>query len=339
MPIDRTINLEDIIRGKSSVNTNTLDDKVLVKNDGMPTYHFANIIDDHEMEISHVIRGEEWLPSLPLHLLLYEAFGWKAPEFAHLSLILKPEGKGKLSKRDGAKFGFPVFPLNFYDKAADETYKGYKEEGYLPEAFVNFLALLGWSPSDDKEILSLEEMSAEFDLHKVHKAGARFSKEKAEWFNHQYLQKKSDEEVTKLFRSLEETKHIAIADEKLIKIISLMKERASFVKDIYEQGKFFFEAPSEFDEKAVKKAWNEETASILKELSEKLNPTEFKSDVLKEEIHHFVEEKGLGFGKVMMPLRLALVGELKGPDVPDLLEILGREESLRRISAAVENLK
>ncbi len=339
MPIDRTINLEDIIRGKFSVNTNTLDDKVLVKNDGMPTYHFANIIDDHEMEITHVIRGEEWLPSMPLHVLLYEAFGWQAPEFAHLSLILKPEGKGKLSKRDGAKFGFPVFPLNFHDKAANETYKGYREEGYLPEAFVNFLALLGWSPSDDKEILSLEEMASEFDLHKVHKAGARFSKEKAEWFNHQYLQKKSDEEVTKLFRDLEEAKLIDISDEKLIKIIGLMKERATFIKDIYEQGKFFFEAPSEYDEKAVKKAWNEETSSILKELSEKLNQTEFKSEVLKEEIHHFVEGKGLGFGKVMMPLRLALVGELKGPDVPDLLEILGREESLGRIIAATENLK
>ena len=195
MPIDRIVNLEDIIRGKSSVNTNTLDDKVLVKNDGMPTYHFANIIDDHEMEITHVIRGEEWLPSMPLHVLLYEAMGWTAPEFAHLSLILKPEGKGKLSKRDGAKFGFPVFPMNFYDEATGETYKGYKEEGYLPEAFVNFLALLGWSPSDDKEILSLEEMAAEFDLHKVHKAGARFSKEKAEWFNHQYLQKQSNEEL------------------------------------------------------------------------------------------------------------------------------------------------
>ena len=339
MPIDRTINLEDIIRGKSSVNTNTLDDKVLVKNDGMPTYHFANIIDDHEMEITHVIRGEEWLPSMPLHVLLYEAMGWKAPEFAHLSLILKPEGKGKLSKRDGAKFGFPVFPMNFYDEATGETYKGYKEEGYLPEAFVNFLALLGWSPSDDKEILTLEEMASEFDLHKVHKAGARFSKEKAEWFNHQYLQKKSDEEVLAIFKNLDESKNINLSDEKLLKIISLMKERATFVKDIYSQGKFFFEAPTSYDEKAVKKAWNDETASIMTELTEKLINTEFNADVLKEEIHHFVEEKGLGFGKVMMPLRLSLVGELKGPDVPDLLEILGKQESLARIKAIIENLK
>lgn len=339
MPIDRTINLEDIIRGKFSVNTNTLDDKVLVKNDGMPTYHFANIIDDHEMEITHVIRGEEWLPSMPLHVLLYEAMGWKAPEFAHLSLILKPEGKGKLSKRDGAKFGFPVFPMNFYDEATGETYKGYKEEGYLPEAFVNFLALLGWSPSDDKEILTLEEMASEFDLHKVHKAGARFSKEKAEWFNHQYLQKKSDEEVLAIFKNLDESKNINLSDEKLLKIISLMKERATFVKDIYSQGKFFFEAPTSYDEKATKKAWNDETASIMTELTEKLINTEFNADVLKEEIHHFVEEKGLGFGKVMMPLRLSLVGELKGPDVPDLLEILGKQESLARIKAIIENLK
>ena len=339
MPIDRTINLEDIIRGKFSVNTNTLDDKVLVKNDGMPTYHFANIIDDYEMKITHVIRGEEWLPSMPLHVLLYEAMGWKAPEFAHLSLILKPEGKGKLSKRDGAKFGFPVFPMNFYDEATGETYKGYKEEGYLPEAFVNFLALLGWSPSDDKEILTLEEMASEFDLHKVHKAGARFSKEKAEWFNHQYLQKKSNEEVLAIFKNLDESKNINLSDEKLLKIISLMKERATFVKDIYSQGKFFFEAPTSYDEKAAKKAWNDETASIMTELTEKLINTEFNADLLKEEIHHFVEEKGLGFGKVMMPLRLSLVGELKGPDVPDLLEILGKQESLARIKAIIENLK
>lgn len=340
MPLDRIINLEDIIRGKFSVNTNTLDDKVLVKNDGMPTYHFANIIDDYEMKITHVIRGEEWLPSMPLHVLLYEAMGWQAPEFAHLSLILKPEGKGKLSKRDGAKFGFPVFPMNFYDAVTGETYKGYKEEGYLPEAFVNFLALLGWSPSDDKEILSLEEMAAEFDLHKVHKAGARFSKEKAEWFNHQYLQRKSNEEVLAIFKNLEETKNISLSDDTLLKIISLMKERATFVKDIYNEGKFFFEAPISYDEKASKKAWNEETSTILKELITKLESLEdFSSERIKEEIHHLVEEKGLGFGKVMMPLRLSLVGELKGPDVPDLVEILGKAETIGRIKAAIEILK
>ncbi len=339
MPIDRLVHTEDIIRGKSAVNTNTLDDKVLVKQDGMPTYHFANIIDDHEMEISHVIRGEEWLPSLPLHVLLYEAFGWESPEFAHLSLILKPEGKGKLSKRDGDKFGFPVFPLDFKDVETGTVSKGYREEGYLPEAFINFLALLGWSPSDDKEILSLNEMAAEFDLHKVHKAGARFSKEKAEWFNHQYLQKKSDNEVVLLFKDIDAVKNSNFNDEKLLKIVHLMKERANFVKDIYEQGLFFFEAPTSYDEKAVKKAWNEETTKILEELTRKLQQSEFKAATLKEDLHHFVEEKELGFGKVMMPLRLSLVGELKGPDVPDMMEILGKEETLQRIQTAILNLK
>jgi glutamyl-tRNA synthetase len=210
----------------------------------------------------------------------------------------------------------------------------------LPEAFVNFLALLGWSPSDDKEILSLEEMAAEFDLHKVHKAGARFSKEKAEWFNHQYLQRKSNEEVLAIFKNLEETKNISLSDDTLLKIISLMKERATFVKDIYNEGKFFFEAPISYDEKASKKAWNEETSTILKEFITKLESLEdFSSERIKEEIHHLVEEKGLGFGKVMMPLRLSLVGELKGPDVPDLVEILGKAETIGRIKAAIEILK
>lgn len=339
MPFDRTLNLEDIVRGKFSVNTNTLDDKVLVKNDGMPTYHFANIIDDHEMKISHVIRGEEWLPSMGLHILLYEAMGWEAPEFAHLSLILKPEGNGKLSKRDGDKFGFPVFPLNFTDPVTGAVSKGYREEGYFPDAFINFLALLGWSPADDKEILSMDEMIQEFDLHKVHKAGARFSKEKAEWFNHQYLQTKSDKDLLLGLKKINEVAQSEVSDEKLLKIISLMKERATFIKDIYENGKFFFQAPQTYDEKALKKAWNEETATVLKELSEKLSTSDFASSTLKEEIHAFAEDKGLGMGKVMMPLRLSLVGELKGPDVPDILEILGKSESLARIQSAVEKFQ
>ncbi len=337
MPIDRTLNLVDIIRGNSSVNTNTLDDKVLVKNDGMPTYHFANIIDDHEMEISHVIRGEEWLPSLGLHTLLYEAMGWEAPQFAHLSLILKPEGKGKLSKRDGDKFGFPVFPLNFTDPATGNVSKGYRESGYLPEAFINMVALLGWSPADDKEILSLDEMAKEFDLNKVHKAGARFSKEKAEWFNHQYLQQKSDEEILSILKNSD--LDITIEDEKLLKIIYLMKERATFPIDIYENGKFFFEAPTSYDEKASKKAWNDETSAILGEFASGLENAEFNAENLKQNIHDFAENKGLGMGKVMMPLRLSLVGELKGPDVPDIMEILGKEETISRINNAVNNFK
>ena len=338
MPIDRTLGLVDIIRGNTAVNTNTLDDKVLVKNDGMPTYHFANIIDDHEMEITHVIRGEEWLPSLGLHMLLYEAMGWEAPEFAHLSLILKPEGKGKLSKRDGDKFGFPVFPLNFKDAETGNISKGYREEGYLPEAFINMVALLGWSPADDKEILSLDEMVKEFDLNKVHKAGARFNKEKAEWFNHQYIQLKSDEELLNILK--ESDLNLNMEDEKLLKIIHLMKERATFPKDIYENGKFFFEAPTSYDEKASKKAWNDETSHLLTEFSVMLSGVEaFTSENIKQNLHDFAENKGVGMGKVMMPLRLALVGELKGPDVPDIVELVGKKESIARISNAVNNFK
>lgn len=338
MPVDRTLGLVDIIRGNFAVNTNTLDDKVLVKNDGMPTYHFANIIDDHEMEISHVIRGEEWLPSLGLHILLYEAMGWEAPQFAHLSLILKPEGKGKLSKRDGDKFGFPVFPLNFTDPATGNISKGYREEGYLPEAFINMVALLGWSPADDKEILSLDEMAKEFDLNKVHKAGARFSKEKAEWFNHQYIQLKSDEELLQILKSSDLS--LTLSDEKLLKVVHLMKERATFPKDIYENGKFFFEAPSSYDEKASKKAWNDETSNLLTEFSVMLSEIEaFTSENIKQNLHDFAENKGVGMGKVMMPLRLALVGELKGPDVPDIVELVGKEESIARINNAINNFK
>lgn len=336
MPVDKTLNLEDMIRGKFSVNTNTLDDKVLVKNDGMPTYHFANIVDDHEMKISHVIRGEEWLPSLGLHYLLYEAMGWERPQFAHLSLILKPEGKGKLSKRDGDKFGFPVFPLNFKDPATGVVSKGYREEGYLPDAFINMVALLGWSPANDKEILSLDEMVKEFDLNKVHKAGARFSKEKAEWFNHEYLKTKSDEEILGMLKNTEGVDFQGMEDEKLIKIIGLMKERATFAKDIYNDGRFFFETPVAYDEKAVKKAWNPDTATILGELVSVLQASNFKAETLREEIHAFAEDRSLGMGKVMMPLRLSLVGELKGPDVPDILEILGKEESVMRINNAVK---
>ncbi|MDC8027640.1 glutamate--tRNA ligase [Elizabethkingia anophelis] len=339
MPLDRIINLNDIIRGKFSVNTNTLDDKVLVKNDGMPTYHFANIIDDHEMKITHVIRGEEWLPSMALHVLLYEAMGWDAPEFAHLSLILKPEGKGKLSKRDGDKFGFPVFPLNFTDPATGNTSAGYREEGYLPEAFINMVAMLGWSPADNKEIVSMDEMIKEFDLNKVHKAGARFSAEKAKWFNQQYLQLMSNEAILPEFKKVLAENNVEVSDEKALKIIGLMKERATFVKDIYNDGKFFFHAPESFDEKASKKAWSPETAVLMQELTEAISSLDFKAEIIKESIHHLAEAKGLGMGKVMMPLRLSLVGELKGPDVPDLMEMIGKEETISRINKAIETLK
>ncbi len=339
MPFNRDLHLEDIIRGKTTVNTNSLDDKILVKKDGMPTYHFANIIDDHEMKITHIIRGEEWLPSLGLHTLLYEAMGWKAPEFAHLSLILKPQGKGKLSKRDGAKFGFPVFPLNFYDEKTQETYKGYKEEGYLPEAFINFLALLGWSPSDDKEVLSLDEMVEEFDLNKVHKAGARFSQEKAEWFNHQYIQKASNEDLLALLKNIEEVEKSTLSDEQIINIIEMMKERASFVQDIYEGGKFFFSTPNEYDKKGVKRAWKEGAKETMQSLNEKLNTIDDFSEVnIKKALQDFAKEHELGMGKVMMPMRLALVGALQGPDVPVIAEFLGKEETVARINNAINNI-
>ncbi len=345
MPIDRILNLEDIIRGKSAVNTNTLDDKVLVKHDGMPTYHFANIVDDHEMEISHVIRGEEWLPSLGLHYLLYEAMGWEKPQFAHLSLILKPEGKGKLSKRDGDKFGFPVFPLNFTDAETGIVSKGYREEGYLPDAFINMVALLGWSPANDREILTLEEMVAEFDLNKVHKAGARFSKEKAEWFNHQYIQQISNEDLLERLQNKELVKKASLSNEKLQKIISLMKERWSFVSDAVnsnEGGQFFFQKPDSYDESSVNKAWKEDSASILNQFSSVLNDVsteDFIAETIKNKISEFTTSAAIGMGKVMMPLRLALVGELKGTDVPDILEVLGKEESLQRIQNAVNNIR
>lgn len=339
MPVDRVLNLEDIIRGKSSVNTNTLDDKVLIKNDGMPTYHFANIVDDHEMKISHVIRGEEWLPSLGLHYLLYEAMGWERPQFAHLSLILKPEGKGKLSKRDGDKFGFPVFPLNFTDPETGNISKGYREEGYLPEAFINMVALLGWSPAEDREILSLQEMAAEFDLNKVHKAGARFNKEKAEWFNSEYLKSKTDEEILYLLKNDKNLPLENASDDQLLQIISLMKERAVFAKDIYEEGLFFFEAPTDYEEKAVKKAWNDDAKKIMSEFAIEAAAFDFNSKTLKKEIHDFAETKNVGMGKVMMPLRLSLVGQLKGPDVPDIMQVLGKEETIARIENALNNIQ
>lgn len=338
MPTDRVVELQDEVRGFFTVNTDTLDDKVLVKNDGMPTYHFANVIDDYEMKISHVIRGEEWLPSMPLHVLLYEAMGWEAPVFAHLPLILKPEGKGKLSKRDGDKFGFPVFPLAFKDPETGSVSAGYREMGYLPEAFVNFLALLGWNPGDDREILSMEEMIAEFGLEKINKSGARFSKEKAEWFNFEYLQKLSDKELANIIKTLPEYQDMSVSDEKLEKIISILKDRATFPKDILSEGAFFFRAPQEFEEKAVKKAWSPETYALLSELMNCFDATNFNAEQIHHKVKDFAEEKGVGMGKLMMPMRLTLVGALKGPDVPVIMEILGKGEVMKRLDVAREKL-
>ncbi|TWP30170.1 glutamate--tRNA ligase [Apibacter muscae] len=338
-PPYRTLVLSDMIRGKFTIETNTLDDKVLVKADGIPTYHLANIIDDYTMKISHVIRGEEWLPSLPLHILLYEAFGWNPPQFAHLPLILKPEGKGKLSKRDGDKFGFPVFPLAWKDQKEGTSSIGYKEEGYLPQAFTNMLALLGWSPADNKEILSLDEMIQEFDLEKVHKSGARFSKEKAVWFNHEYILKSPAQNLLPLFEEVLKENGVTPNPTFDTKIIALLKERVNFVKEIWKEGSFFWNEPKEYNEKNYKKVVKEDTDSILSQILELLEGINFNEKEIHDCIHNFVEKSELGFGKVMQPIRLALVGALSGPDIPVIMEILGKEESLQRIQKFINEIK
>ena len=332
MPHNEQLKMNDMIRGEVTIDTSTLDDKVLFKSDGMPTYHLANIVDDHLMEITHVIRGEEWLPSMALHLMLYRAFGWQAPAFAHLPLILKPVGNGKLSKRDGIKLGFPVFPMDWTENG--ETLKGFSGEGYFPEALINFLALLGWNPGTDEEIFTVEQLVQLFDLEKVHKAGARFDPEKIKWFNHQYLQMKSNAELAILFQKDLTEKGTTVSMATIEKVVGLIKERATFVSDFWELSKFFFEAPAQYDEKALKKQWKEQTPEIVKEVSEVLkNTSNFTSVALEEAVKQYMETKSLGFGQVMPPLRLALVGELKGPHVFDIIEVIGKEETLRRLDA------
>lgn len=332
---DRTILLDDLIRGKITIDTNTLDDKVLFKSDGMPTYHLANIVDDHLMEITHVIRGEEWLPSMALHELLYEAFGWEAPRFAHLPLILKPEGKGKLSKRDGDKHGFPVFPLEW--QTEEGISKGYREEGYLPDALINMLALLGWNPGNDQEIFTMEELIQTFTLEKVSKSGARFSPDKTTWFNHQYIQQKSAQELLADFDQVLKNENIEASEDLKLKVIDILKERANFVKDIAEQGKFFFEAPTSYDEKALKKAWKDDSKAILEGFSTALNEVEFNEKALHDAMQDFVTQQEIGFGKIGMPLRLALVGTLQGPDIPVIMEVIGKEETQKRIANLIES--
>lgn len=340
IPENRTLKLHDIIRGNFTINTQTLDDKVLVKNDGMPTYHFANIVDDHLMEITHVIRGEEWLPSMALHELLYEAMGWESPQFAHLPLILKPEGKGKLSKRDGEKYGFPVFPLEWIDEENQVYLKGYKEQGYFPEAFLNMLALLGWSPSGDKEIISLQEMIDEFDLSKVHKAGARFNPEKAKWFNHEYIQKKSAEELYPELLIILKKNNILVDDrEKPLKIISLLKERINFVEDIWKENQYFWKTPSSYNEKSYNKVIKEDAKDIIRSLSSMIGEiSNFEEQEITQSIHQYIENNNLGIGKIMQILRLAIVGEMKGPDIPIIMSILGKKESGNRLNALLQTI-
>ncbi|MBZ0328557.1 MAG: glutamate--tRNA ligase [Altibacter sp.] len=336
-PEGETLSLNDMIRGTMTIDTHVLDDKVLFKSDGMPTYHLANIVDDHLMEITHVIRGEEWLPSLALHVLLYRAFGWQAPQFAHLPLIMKPEGKGKLSKRDGDKMGFPVFPLE-WKTAEGDVFSGYREDGYLPEAVVNMLAFLGWNPGTEQEIFSLEELCQAFELERVHKAGAKFDPEKTKWFQHQYLQEMEATVLTAKFKSLLSEKGIETTLN-LSKIVSLLKERATFVEDLWDQGSFFFETPVSYDEKASAKAFKQDTPALLEEVITLLKQTsDFSAANLSEIVKGWITSKEIGFGKVMMPLRLALVGEMKGPEVFDIAALLGKEETIKRIENALKTI-
>jgi glutamyl-tRNA synthetase len=335
-PTNETLHLKDIIRGDIKFETNLLDDKVLFKSDGMPTYHLANIVDDHLMETSHVIRGEEWLPSLPLHFMLYRAFGWDAPEFAHLPLIMKPIGNGKLSKRDGDKMGFPVFPLQW--ETDEAITKGYKEVGFFPEAVINFLALLGWNDGTEQENFTISELIEKFDLSRIHKSGAKFDPEKNKWFNHQYLVKEKDEKLAAMFLTLLLEKKIEISNDKLIKIVSLIKERANFVSEFWELGDYFFQEPTSYDEKATKN-WKEETPKLMQDLIEILNSIEdFTSINIEIIVKNWMTTNEIGMGKIMQPFRLSLVGALKGPHLFDIIEVIGKEETLKRIKNAILKL-
>lgn len=337
-PVDEILHLKDIIRGHVKFETNLLDDKVLFKSDGMPTYHLANIVDDHLMETTHVIRGEEWLPSMPLHVLLYHAFGWAAPEFAHLPLILKPVGNGKLSKRDGDKLGFPVFPLEWNDASSMTKSSGYRENGFFPEAVVNFLALLGWNDGTDKELFSLEELVEAFDLNRVHKAGAKFDPEKNKWFNHQYLVQANNEKLATDFAVILKEKGFTPSPELTTKIVSLIKERANFVSEFWDLSDFFFVAPSAYDEKA-KKNWNSATPALMQELISVLEEiTDFTSANIETIVKDWLTKNEIGMGKVMQPFRLSLVGALKGPHLFDIVEIIGKDETISRLQKAIETI-
>ncbi|MBN2615412.1 MAG: glutamate--tRNA ligase [Bacteroidales bacterium] len=339
MPASEEVNMQDLIRGEVVVNTRALDDKILFKSDGMPTYHLANVVDDHLMEISHVIRGEEWLPSMPLHIMLYRAFGWNEPAFAHLPLLLKPDGKGKLSKRDGDRLGFPVFPLEWTDPQTGETTRGYREDGYFPEAFVNMLALLGWNPGDEREVFEMESMAEAFSLERVGKSGARFDPDKARWFNHQYMVLKANEELTRAFMPVLQQKGLMVDSEYVQQVVGLVKERADFVHELWDQSSFFFVAPDGYDEKAVKKRWKPDSYDQMMELKELLVKTEpFTAGHTEEMVKQWIEEKEYGMGAVMNAFRLLIVGALQGPHLFDIIALIGQEETLMRIQTGLHEL-
>ncbi len=336
------VHIDDMIRGHVVIKSEILDDKVLYKSaDELPTYHLANIVDDHLMEITHVIRGEEWLPSAPLHVLLYRAFGWEdtMPTFAHLPLLLKPEGKGKLSKRDGDRLGFPVFPLEWHDPKTGDVSSGYRESGYFPEAVVNFLALLGWNPGTEQELFTLDELVQAFDIHKCSKAGARFDYQKGIWFNHEYMLKKSNEEVANLFAPIVANNGVDESMERITKVVAMMKDRVNFVKELWPLCSFFFIAPTEYDEKTVKKRWKADSAKVMGELADVLEGIDdFSVEGQEPVVMKWIEEKGYKLGDVMNAFRLTLVGIGKGPGMFDISAFLGKEETLKRMRKAIEVL-
>ncbi len=340
-PKDTEIIIHDLIRGEVRMNSNLLDDKVLYKSDGMPTYHLANIVDDHLMKISHVIRGEEWLPSCPLHVMLYKAFGWEAtmPEFAHLPLLLKPEGNGKLSKRDGDRLGFPVFPLQWQDPISKETSSGYREAGYYPEAVINILALLGWNSGTEQEIFTIEELIDIFTIERISKSGAKFDLEKAKWFNHQYLQLMPNNKIADEYLKILKGRGIEVSFDFAEKVVGLVKERCSFAQEIWDQSSFFFVKPETYDEKIIKKRWKEDTPQRLREIADILNSiTDFSVETADQAVHSYIEKNELNMGQIMNCLRLSIVGEGKGPNLFEIICLIGKEETLERINTAIETI-
>ncbi len=332
MPDNKLVVMNDLIRGEIKVNTSVLDDKILYKSDGMPTYHLANIVDDHLMEISHVIRGEEWLPSLPLHILLYKAFGWDTPDFAHLPLLLKPEGNGKLSKRDGDRLGFPVFPLKWQDPKTGEISSGYREDGFFPDAFINILALLGWNPGNDQEIFNMPELIERFSIERVGKSGAKFDPDKAKWFNHQYLINEDNQLLATQFMPVLEQKNITSFNIGYVEqVVSLVKERANFVSEFWDQGDFFFVAPKAYDPKAVKKRWKDSSYDLMMQLKDVLTGIkDFTAQNTETIVKAWIEENEYGMGAIMNAFRLLIVGALKGPHLFDIISLLGKEETIKK---------
>jgi len=343
VPRKEEIRLNDLIRGWVMVHSSQIDDKVLMKSDGMPTYHLANVVDDYLMKISHVIRGEEWLPSAPLHVLLYKYLGWEndMPQFAHLPLLLKPTGDGKLSKRDADQMGFPIFPLNWTDPATGELAKGFKETGYLPEALVNFLAFLGWNPGTQQELFSMDELIKSFSIERIGKAGTKFDILKAQWFNQQYLRAKPDEELAGYLLDSLSQENIPCSKEKAIKIAGIMKERATFPKDFWEQGKFLFFAPTSFDDAVIGKKWNDDAVKVLTAYKNEIaiSASDLTAAGAKEKLEKVTTEMGIGTGKIMQALRLSITGAGAGPDLMMIMEIIGKDDVVKRIEYALQTIK